>query len=43
MKYRSEAMAYIKGHKDKFVQFIEDDKTIDQYLVGMAREGVWGG
>jgi len=42
MKYRLEAVDYIRTNKDMYTPFIEDDETIDQYCADMEKDGVWG-
>jgi OTU domain-containing protein 3 len=42
MKYRHEAVDYIRLNKNDFIPFIEDDETIEQYCDDMEKDGVWG-
>lgn len=34
---------YMKSKKEYFKDFMEDDVTIDDYLMAMSKDGVWGG
>ena len=41
--YRRECVGYMRDNRDKFVPFIEDDETIEQYCDTMEKDGIWGG
>jgi OTU domain-containing protein 3 len=43
VRYRIEAVNYIRRNKDMYTPFIEDDETIDQYCDDMIKDGIWGG
>ena len=40
---RKECIDHILRHKESFVPFIEDDRTIEDYCKAMAEDSVWGG
>ena len=41
-KYRKDTVEELKSNKDEYSLFIEDDRTIEEYLEDMAEDGAWG-
>ena len=41
--YREEAIKYMQANENDFKFFIEDDKTFENYIKDMAKDGTWGG
>ncbi|KAK9135934.1 hypothetical protein Syun_015264 [Stephania yunnanensis] len=42
-KYRLRVVKYIKGHREEFEPFIEDDVPFDEYCQSMEKDGTWAG
>lgn len=42
-EYREKCINYIKGNKETYAPYIEDDEPIDDYIERMSKNGEWGG
>jgi OTU domain-containing protein 3 len=41
--YRTSAIDYMEENQDHFKFFIEDDRSFEDYIKEMKKDGIWGG